>query len=86
VVLNRKETTEKFKFNKKGRNVINIKVICPKCKSVNTMENFCVFKMVMHERCSECGFIQEMSLDRCLEESIDIIVPKIKVYRKYFEL
>ena len=68
--------------------MVKIKIICPKCKSVNTMDNFCVIKNVMHERCSKCGFIQEMSLNRCLknEEPIHKIVPKIKAHGSYYEL
>ena len=66
--------------------MIHIKIICPLCKSVNTMEDFGIIKMVMHERCSKCGLIQEMSLDRYLKEPIDKIVLKLKVHGKYYEL
>ena len=44
-----------------------IKVICPKCRAVNTMENFGYIHNVMHEKCTKCGLIQEMSLVRCLK-------------------
>jgi len=50
------------------------------------MEDFGIIKMVMHERCSKCGLIQEMSLDRYLKEPIDKIVLKLKVHGKYYEL
>ena len=45
-----------------------IKVICPKCGSSNTMEDFFVINKVMHEKCRKCGLIQEMSLLRCIRE------------------
>ena len=44
-----------------------IKVICPKCRAVNTMKDFACIHHVMHERCTKCGHIQEMSLVRCLK-------------------
>ena len=44
-----------------------IKVICPKCRGINTMENFCVINKIMHEKCTKCGHIEEMSLVRCLK-------------------
>ena len=45
-----------------------IKVICPKCRAVNAMEDFGIIHNVMHEQCTKCGYIQEMSLARCLKE------------------
>jgi len=45
-----------------------IKVICPECRGINTMEDFCVINNVMHEICTKCDYIQEMSLVRCLKE------------------
>jgi len=45
-----------------------IKVICPRCRAVNTIEDFWVIHNVMHEKCTKCGYIQEMSLVRCLKE------------------
>jgi len=42
-------------------------VKCPKCGAINTMEDFCVINNVMHERCINCGYLQEMSLVRCLK-------------------
>jgi hypothetical protein len=44
-----------------------IKVICPKCRAVNTMEDYACIHHVMHERCTKCGHVQEMSLVRCLK-------------------
>jgi hypothetical protein len=44
-----------------------IKVICPKCRAVNTMEDFAYVHHVMHERCTKCDHIQPMSLVRCLK-------------------
>jgi hypothetical protein len=44
-----------------------IKVIYPKCRAVNTMEDFGCIHHVMHERCTKCGHIQKMSLVRCLK-------------------
>ena len=48
-------------------NEFEIRVICPKCGAVNTMEDFACIHHVMHERCVKCGHIQEMSLVRCLK-------------------
>jgi len=45
-----------------------IKVICSGCRGINIMEDFWVIKNVMHEICTKCGYIQEMSLVRCLKE------------------
>ena len=45
-----------------------IKVICPNCKGINTMEDFGCILNVMHEKCTKCGHMQEMSLVRCLKE------------------
>jgi len=45
-----------------------IKVICPKCRGINTMDDFCIIHNVMHEKCTKCGHIPEISLDRCLKE------------------
>ena len=63
-------------------------IICPKCKSVNTMEDFCVIKHVMHEKCSKCGFIQKMSIDRCLKDEVPIhnIVPNQNTYNRCYKL
>ena len=32
------------------------------------MEDFCVINNVMHEKCKNCGYLQEMSLVRCLKK------------------
>jgi len=45
-----------------------IKVICPKCKGINTMEDFGIIHKVMHEKCTKCGHIQGMSVVRCLKK------------------
>ncbi len=47
--------------------MLKIRIKCPQCGSINTMEDFCVVNHVMHERCSNCGHIKEMSLIRCLK-------------------
>ncbi len=44
-----------------------IKVICPKCEAVNTMEDFAHIHHIMHKRCAKCGHIQKMSLVGCLK-------------------
>ena len=41
---------------------------CPGCNAIDTMEDFCVINKVMHERCRNCGYLQEMSLVRCLKK------------------
>ena len=61
-------------------NEIEIRVICPKCGAVNTMEDFTCIHHVMHERCVKCGHIQEMSLIRCIK--IDEL-KKEKDYEKF---
>jgi len=48
--------------------IFETKVICPKCGGINTMEDFCCIRKVMHEICTKCGHIQKMSLVRCLKE------------------
>lgn len=54
-------------FNKWNQ-MVNIKVRCPKCGAINTMDDFRVINNVMHERCRKCGYLQEMSLVRCLKK------------------
>ena len=44
-----------------------IEVVCPKCGAVNTMEDIGCIHKVMHEKCTKCGYTQEMSLVRCLK-------------------
>ena len=53
--------------------MLTIRVKCPRCKSINKMEDYCIVNNVMHERCSKCGHIQEMSLIRCLKKPEKII-------------
>ena len=50
----------------------DIDVICPECGAVNSMEDFAVIKKVMHEKCTNCGHTQEMSLVRCLKKKEDV--------------
>ena len=50
------------------RKMNEIKVICPKCRGINTVVYFGCIHNVMHEKCTKCGYIQEMSLVRCLKE------------------
>ena len=45
-----------------------MKVRCPICGAVDTMIDIGCIKNVMHEKCTKCGHIQEMSLARCLRD------------------
>ena len=55
-------------MNQGSSQMNEVKVICPKCRAVNAMEDFACIHHVMHERCTKCGHIQEMSLVRYLKE------------------
>ena len=50
-----------------------IRVKCPKCGAINSMEDFCIIDNVMHEKCRNCGYFQEMSLVRCLKKKEQIL-------------